>query len=588
MTVKVYIQISESQRGEGAMMTLAAYKGAVQGIKDTFMAEERDFLALLHLANELMGDARQQYRAGRLTEVFEGFDIDESGSVDHDELYRLGAARCKDVAWSEARNKALVEKMDQNQDGLIDAEELVEFYTVDLPQERWKFDLIVDQLLEAAIIAGKERAARNAGLTDDEHRRVRALYVAMDTDTKGSLEAEQIVVLKEPHKAGFLLWKGQNFIAGGVELSHWSDYMTATKRLMEADPKFPAFLTELEALLRLWLEERAAQKAKELEEMETSRLKMSPVKAGWQRRERGSRTPRSPRTPKKGPSKALQVIEGHTDWVLDMQMLPNETLLTASQDNTAKLFDIDTGSTLQTFEHHTASVLSMAITADSTRLYTGSLDGTVCQWDIGTGELVGCTEVHPKGVLAIGLCCGEQYMLTGSRDNSAVLWELTEEGMVKKITYTGHVRWVMCLAAEGDKVYTGSTDATVRRWDMHTGTEELQYKGHSQEVTSLVLHQEHMYTGSREAVAIQWDLTTGACLRQFTGHLSVIRDICIYENRLYTASADGTARCWDVSTGSCAFTLTGHEFAVTSLVLNNNRIFTGSSDAKVRRFAMEG
>ena len=53
--------------------------------------------------------------------------------------------------------------------------------------------------------------------------------------------------------------------------------MTATKRLMEADPKFPAFLTELEALLRLWLEERAAQKAKELEEMETSRLKMSPV-----------------------------------------------------------------------------------------------------------------------------------------------------------------------------------------------------------------------------------------------------------------------------------------------------------------------
>ena len=42
--------------------------------------------------------------------------------------------------------------MDQNQDGLIDAEELVEFYTVDLPQERWKFDLIVDQLLEAATI----------------------------------------------------------------------------------------------------------------------------------------------------------------------------------------------------------------------------------------------------------------------------------------------------------------------------------------------------------------------------------------------------------------------------------------------------
>jgi WD40 repeat protein len=56
-------------------------------------------------------------------------------------------------------------------------------------------------------------------------------------------------------------------------------------------------------------------------------------------------------------------------------------LATASEDHTAKLWDVETGAELLTLKGHTHRVLCVAFGPNGTRLATGGGDQTVRVWD---------------------------------------------------------------------------------------------------------------------------------------------------------------------------------------------------------------
>ena len=72
------------------------------------------------------------YRAQRLEEVFNAFDLDSNGTISRGELLRLGSARRRlgqrSGEWNEEKNSALVAKMDKNGDGRIDRDEFVRHF----------------------------------------------------------------------------------------------------------------------------------------------------------------------------------------------------------------------------------------------------------------------------------------------------------------------------------------------------------------------------------------------------------------------------------------------------------------------------
>ena len=63
----------------------------------------------------------------------------------------------------------------------------------------------------------------------------------------------------------------------------------------------------------------------------------------------------------------------------------------ASQDNTLKIWDVETGRALRTLEGHTAKIRSVALTGDGMRAVSGSFDKTLNVWDVKSGC---CRDVH--------------------------------------------------------------------------------------------------------------------------------------------------------------------------------------------------
>ena len=84
-------------------------------------------------------------------------------------------------------------------------------------------------------------------------------------------------------------------------------------------------------------------------------------------------------------SRADPPLKGHEWAVLCGQFSPDgQRVITGSQDNTAIIWDADTGEELLTLAGHTAAVTSVAFSPDGTRVLTGSQDNSVKLWDAAT------------------------------------------------------------------------------------------------------------------------------------------------------------------------------------------------------------
>src|SRR5262245_11812940 len=60
-------------------------------------------------------------------------------------------------------------------------------------------------------------------------------------------------------------------------------------------------------------------------------------------------------------------------------------VLSGSDDDTIKLWDAATGALIRTFEGHSGWVSSVAFSADGARVLSGSRDKTIKLWDAATG-----------------------------------------------------------------------------------------------------------------------------------------------------------------------------------------------------------
>lgn len=133
----------------------------------------------------------------------------------------------------------------------------------------------------------------------------------------------------------------------------------------------------------------------------------------------------------------IHSVGGHTHTVSAVFLSDDGTrLATGSFDKTAKVWDVDTGRCLWTYEGHTSHVNTVFLNADGTRLVTGSLDGTAKLWDVDTGRCLRTYEGHLSSVESASLSADGTYLVTGSADRTAKLWDVPTARCLR--TYQGH------------------------------------------------------------------------------------------------------------------------------------------------------
>jgi len=337
----------------------------------------------------------------------------------------------------------------------------------------------------------------------------------------------------------------------------------------------------------------------------------------------------------------LLTLGGHEGPVLGAVWSPDGTrIATASQDDTARLWDARTGEELAVLKHR-SDVNSVAFSPDGRLVVTAGQDGTARVWDVTTGEELAILQ-HGGGVISAVFSPDGRLLVTGSHDDTARVWEVAIEEKqdgeepsvgemaVKELAVLQHKGsvWSAVFSPDGQLVVTASWDDTARVWEATTGKELAVLRGHTGLVRSAVFsldgqlvvtasqdgtarvwdaatgkevavlqHEDSVWsaafspdgqwvvTASRDGTSRVWDAETGEKLAVLR-HEGEVLSTAFSPNGSYlvTASADGTARLWDITSGEWLFTLEGHTDAVLGAAWSPDgvRILTAGGDGTAR------
>jgi WD40 repeat protein len=137
----------------------------------------------------------------------------------------------------------------------------------------------------------------------------------------------------------------------------------------------------------------------------------------------------------------LFVKLGHTGAINSIAFSPDgQFLISGSEDNTIRLWDLKSGEWKRIFKGHGEAVSSVLFSADGKTIFSGSHDRTAKLWNLENGELIRTYEGHKGRILDIAI--KDSLLITASDDQTAKVWSITSG---KRIASISHIGLVYCV-----------------------------------------------------------------------------------------------------------------------------------------------
>ena len=128
-----------------------------------------------------------------------------------------------------------------------------------------------------------------------------------------------------------------------------------------------------------------------------------------------------------------------------------------------------------------------------------------------------------------------------------------EWGACSRTVYVGHDVWA--LECWQDIVAAASDSSDIVILDRITGSQTAVLSGHTNPVRSLAFSPSGtlLVSGSSDYTLKLWDVQTGGVIKTLCGHTSIVNSVSISSDctMIASGSMDGTMRLWDVLTGEC-------------------------------------
>jgi F-box/WD-40 domain protein MET30 len=234
-------------------------------------------------------------------------------------------------------------------------------------------------------------------------------------------------------------------------------------------------------------------------------------------------------------SKEAFCLKGHTDWVNCTRLhINSRTVMSASDDTTLKLWDLDTRQVIRTFEGHVGHVQQILLLPpeyepDDELLPDGNTTGgdntdTLSVTSVGDGPST-VSFMHP-----------DRRSSSPSRDDPDL-----------------HGAYGPAFAAD----------------------------------PSRPLPPRYFLSGALDSTIRLWDSATGRCLKTMFGHLEGVWSLAGDTIRVISGANDGMVKCWEPRSGKCDATFVGHRGPVTCVGLSDSLMASGSEDGEVRIYSFK-
>ncbi|MBI3407512.1 MAG: WD40 repeat domain-containing protein [Planctomycetes bacterium] len=291
-----------------------------------------------------------------------------------------------------------------------------------------------------------------------------------------------------------------------------------------------------------------------------------------------------------GPVGELKKFDGHQDTIRGVALSADGRWgVSGSVDQSVRVWDLTSGKEERTLRGHTKEVWAVAFHPNSRQVFSASWDATARLWDVKTGEEKK-RYTHPIDVNGLVLSRDASTMLTCCDNQTVYLWDVVKGEELKR--FSGHTNFVYCVAfsPDGRHIASGSTDRTVRVYDMSTGNTVKTFECANNVINVVFSSDGKHVLSSGDNVIHMWDIVTGKEHRRFEGHSGPVPAMALSPDgrRLLTGGDDKTIRLWDVNSGKELHKFTGHNDTVQCVAFSSDgrRAISGSFDRTVRLWGL--
>jgi len=292
---------------------------------------------------------------------------------------------------------------------------------------------------------------------------------------------------------------------------------------------------------------------------------------------------------------AVQTLKGHTGWVRAVSVLPDgKGAISGSNDKTLKVWDLESGEAVQTLKGHTGLVRAVSVLPDGKGAISGSNDMTLKVWDLESGEAVQTLKGHASPARAVSVLPDGKRVISSSFDRTLKVWDMESGEAVR--TFEGHTSSVNAVAVlpDGKRVISGSDDRTLKVWDLESEREVGQTpEGHTGSVNaiSVLPDGKRAISGSDDKTLKVWDIESGEVVQTLEGHTSSVWAVSVLPDgkAAISGSSDRTLKVWDLESGEVLRTLEGHTDSVyaVSVLPDGKAAISGSDDRTLKVWDLE-
>lgn len=207
---------------------------------------------------------------------------------------------------------------------------------------------------------------------------------------------------------------------------------------------------------------------------------------------------------------------------------------------------------------HSDAVSCMSLDQDCGLLYTASWDRTFKVWRISDSKCLESVSAHDDAVNSV-VSSAEGLIFTGSADGTVKVWKREQHGKGTKHSLAQTLLKQECavtalvVSSSRSIVYCGSSDGLVNFWERekqlsHGGV----LKGHKLAVLCLAAAGKLVFSGSADKTICVWrrDGAIHTCLSVLTGHTGPVKCLAVEEDRDSSSSTSSCAQRWIVYSGS--------------------------------------
>lgn len=268
----------------------------------------------------------------------------------------------------------------------------------------------------------------------------------------------------------------------------------------------------------------------------------------------------------------------------------NNSLLSANEDGTLRIWEVVSGQCLHVVQGYAVSISDIAWSLDGRQLASGGTDGLVTVWEVIGGRASKVLRGHGLIVSGVGWSPDGRKLASCGWDNAIFLRDAISGSSIQILRDPDHadtqffgVDW----SPDGRLLASGTYMRGLQVWDVATCRRRWVAGPHPTWIYNVAWSPD----GTRLASTTDygsvylWDSQDGTLLRSLQGHCGIVNSVAwnAEGNRLVSCSGEkgkGELYIWNVESGECERDITGFPGVVCAVAWNTvkNLLISGDSD----------